>query len=313
MTTLLFSASAPWGPRWRATSAARLSAPRLEPNAGEDARSARKARSRPRHRAPRPPGPTSSARCSPTPPPSRPPRRAPNGLVAGLGPAAVWLDFSTVTPVRLAALRRDGEDAGSRLLRRPGGRKRPAGDRRDADDPRRRRPGRPREGRAGPRRRVARRSLRFGDVGQGSAMKLVNNLLFGVGLAAFGEALALAKSPRPPGEEATRVAPLDPVRRARTSRRRWEFLAAEPASPSRSSLASWRRTFGSPSRARGGAALPAVVDAARGVFERARNAGFGGKDMSHVVIASRREARTRKRTLPGRPDESRRARRGGDA
>ena len=116
----------------------------------------------------------------------------PDGLAAGLSTRMVWLDFSTVTPAdsrRFAALAKEkgadfcdlpvagsiGPAAEGTLTLLAGGdpavleRVKPLLD------------------------AVSRATEWCGPVGQGSALKLVNNLSYGVALAAFGEALALAR------------------------------------------------------------------------------------------------------------------------
>ena len=125
-----------------------------------------------------------------------------DGLVAGLSPGALWLDFSTVTPAASRSFAERARAAGARFCDVPvaGGVKAAAdgtikllagGDPADLES------GRPVFD------AVSRGVLRFGDVGQGSAMKLVNNLIFGVSLAAFGEALGLAKTLGLPEKETT--------------------------------------------------------------------------------------------------------------
>ena len=117
----------------------------------------------------------------------------PDGLVAGLSSGKIWLDFSTVTP---AASRRAAERArekGADFCDVP-----VAGSVKPATD------GTLKLLAGGDRAVLARakgvldavsaETVHFGGVGQGSAMKLVNNLMYGVTLAAFGEALALARS-----------------------------------------------------------------------------------------------------------------------
>src|SRR5450756_914035 len=125
----------------------------------------------------------------------------PDGLVAGLAPEKIWLDFSTVTP---EASRRAAEKAREKgadfcdvpvaglTLPATGTLKLLAG-----GDPAVLAKARP------VLDAVSRETLRFGDVGQGSAMKLVNNLMYGVTIAAFGEALSLAKQLGLPGKETT--------------------------------------------------------------------------------------------------------------
>src|SRR5512140_3677625 len=116
----------------------------------------------------------------------------PEGLVAGLAAGKVWLDFSTVSPddsCRFASLARargaafcDVPVAGSIAPAREGTLTVLAGGELAALE------------RAAPvLAAVSRHVERIGAVGSGSAMKLVNNLLFGMALSGFGEALALAR------------------------------------------------------------------------------------------------------------------------
>ena len=116
-----------------------------------------------------------------------------DGLVAGLSSGALWLDFSTVTPAASRSFAERARAANARFCDVPvaGGVKAAAdgtikllagGEPEDLER------GRPVFD------AVSKGVLRFGAVGQGSAMKLVNNLIFGVSLAAFGEALGLART-----------------------------------------------------------------------------------------------------------------------
>jgi 3-hydroxyisobutyrate dehydrogenase len=204
----------------------------------------------------------------------------PDGLLAGLGAGAVWLDFSTVTPF---ASRRFAAAAGSRgagfcdvpvagsvqaatdgtLTILAGG------------DPETLR-------RAGPvLAAVSQKVLRFGDVGQGSAMKLVNNLLFGVGLAAFGEALGLAKRLGLDDVQATEwllsVPALAPYVRLK-----WEFLKTDPGAVA-FRLALMQKDLRLAVESAGGSTAVPIVAAAQDHFARAASAGLGGKDMSAVI------------------------------
>jgi 3-hydroxyisobutyrate dehydrogenase-like beta-hydroxyacid dehydrogenase len=204
----------------------------------------------------------------------------PDGLVAGLQPGKIWLDFSTVTPAasrRAAALARErGADfcdvpvAGSVKPATDGTLKLLAG-----GDPAVLAKARPILD------AVSRETLRFGEVGQGSAMKLVNNLLFGVTLAAFGEALGLAKQLGLPEKETTgwllSIPAVSPYLKAKL-----DFLAAG-GEPAAFQLALMEKDLRLMVEAGGGSASAPVVDAARGDYERARNAGFGEKDFSHVL------------------------------
>jgi 3-hydroxyisobutyrate dehydrogenase-like beta-hydroxyacid dehydrogenase len=204
----------------------------------------------------------------------------PDGLVAGLGPGKIWLDFSTVTPEasRRAAekARAKGADfcdvpvAGSVKPATDGTLKLLAG-----GDPAVLAKAKP------VLDAVSSETLRFGNVGQGSAMKLVNNLLFGVTLAAFGEALGLAKKMGLPEKETTEwllsIPAVSPYLKAKM-----EFLT-QGGEPAAFQLALMEKDLRLMVEAGGGAAAAPVVDAARGDYERARNAGFGEKDFAHVL------------------------------
>lgn len=204
----------------------------------------------------------------------------PKGLAAGLGPEAVWLDFSTVTPYaarRFAAMAKargagfcDVPVAGSVQAAAEGSLTLLAG-----GDPETLR-------KAGSvLAAVSQKVLRFGGVGQGSAMKLANNLLFGVGLAAFGEALGLAKRLGLDDAQATEwllsVPALAPYVKTK-----WEFLKKDPAVVA-FRLALMQKDLRLAVESAGGDTALPVVAATRDVFARADAAGFGGRDMSAVI------------------------------
>ena len=204
----------------------------------------------------------------------------PDGLVAGLASGALWLDFSTVTPAAsrffaALAFARDARFcdvpvAGSVKPAAEGTVKILAGG--DAADLERARP---------VLDAVSKGVLRFGAVGQGSAMKLVNNLLFGVTLAAFGEALGLAKQLGLPEKETTEwllsIPSVSPYLKAKM-----DFLAAGGEPPA-FTLALMEKDLRLMVEAGGGPASAAVVEAARSDYERARKAGLGEKDFAHVL------------------------------
>jgi 3-hydroxyisobutyrate dehydrogenase len=123
--------------------------------------------------------------------------------------------------------------------------------------------------------------LHFGPVGQGSAMKLVNNLLFGVTLAAFGEALGLAKELGLPEKETTAwllsIPSVSPYLKAKM-----DFLAAG-GDPPAFTLSLMEKDLRLMVEAGGGPSKAPVVEAARADYERARKAGLGEKDFSHVL------------------------------
>jgi 3-hydroxyisobutyrate dehydrogenase-like beta-hydroxyacid dehydrogenase len=204
----------------------------------------------------------------------------PSGLVAGLSPGRIWLDFSTVTPAAsrhaAARAREKGADfcdvpvAGSVKPATDGTLKLLAG-----GDPLVLAKVKP------VLDAVSKETLRFGGVGQGSAMKLVNNLMYGVTVAAFGEALALAKSLGLPPEE-TRTWLLSIPSVSPYLKAKMDFLAAG-GEPAAFQLALMEKDLRLMVEAGGGAAAARVVDAARGDYERARAAGYGEKDFAHVL------------------------------
>ena len=184
----------------------------------------------------------------------------PDGLLAGLSTGALWLDFSTVTPAASRSFAARAREKGARFCDVPvaGGVKAAAdgtikilagGDAADLE-------------RGTPvLDAVAKGVLHFGAVGQGSAMKLVNNLLFGVSLAAFGEALGLARQLGLPEKETTdwllSVPSVSPYVKTKV-----EFLAAGGEPPA-FTLALMEKDLRLMVEAGGGPASAAVVDAAR--------------------------------------------------
>jgi len=204
----------------------------------------------------------------------------PDGLLAGLASGALWLDFSTVTPAASRSFAARAQTQNARFCDVPvAGSVKPAldgtlkilagGDSADLER------GRP------VLDAVSKGVLHFGAVGQGSAMKLVNNLLFGVTLAAFGEALGLAKQLGLPEKETTEwllsIPSVSPYLRAKM-----DFLAAGGEPPA-FALALMEKDLRLMVEAGGGPASAAVVEAARADYERARKAGLGEKDFSHVL------------------------------
>lgn len=204
----------------------------------------------------------------------------PDGLLAGLAAGALWLDFSTVTPAASRSFAAEAREKGAGFCDVPvaGGVKAAAdgtikilagGDAADLER------GTPVLG------AVAKGVLRFGAVGQGSAMKLVNNLLFGVSLAAFGEALGLARRLGLPERETTdwllSVPSVSPYVKTKV-----EFLAAGGEPPA-FTLALMEKDLRLMVEAGGGPESAAVVEAARSDYERARKAGLGEKDFAHVL------------------------------
>lgn len=204
----------------------------------------------------------------------------PDGLLAGLPPGSLWLDFSTVTPASSRASAARAREKGASFCDVPvaGGVKAAAdgtikilagGDEADLE-------------RARPvLDAVAKGVLHFGAVGQGSAMKLVNNLVFGVSLAAFGEALGLAKKLGLPEKETTEwllsIPSVPPYVRTKM-----DFLAAG-GDPPMFQLALMEKDLRLMVEAGGGPAQAPVVEAARSDYERARKAGLGATDFAHVL------------------------------
>ena len=204
----------------------------------------------------------------------------PDGLVAGLSGGKIWLDFSTVTPEASRQAARKARDKGSDFCDVPvAGSVKPATDGTlkllAGGDPLVLAKAKP------VLDAVSKETLRFGDVGQGSAMKLVNNLMYGVTVAAFGEALALAKSLGLPAEE-TRAWLLSIPSVSPYLKGKMDFLAAG-GEPAAFQLALMEKDLRLMVEAGGGPAAARGVDAARGDYERARNAGFGEKDFAHVL------------------------------
>jgi 3-hydroxyisobutyrate dehydrogenase-like beta-hydroxyacid dehydrogenase len=204
----------------------------------------------------------------------------PDGLVAGLSPGALWLDFSTVTPEASRRAAAKAREKGADFCDVPvAGSVKPAADGTlrllAGGDPAVLAKARP------VLDAVSSETLRFGNVGQGSAMKLVNNLMYGVTVAAFGEALGLAKSLGLPAKETRSwllsIPSVSPYLRAKM-----DFLA-EGGEPAAFQLALMEKDLRLMVEAGGGPAAAPVVDAARGDYERARNAGLGEKDFSHVL------------------------------
>ena len=203
-----------------------------------------------------------------------------NGLLAGAPPGALWLDFSTVSPAAsrffaACALEKgihfcDVPVAGSVKPAEEGTLKFLAGG--DEEDLARGKPVFDAVGKA---------VLRFGPVGHGSAMKLVNNLLFGVTLAGFGEALGLAKALGLPDKETTEwllsIPSVSPYLKAKM-----DFLE-KGGEPPAFQLSLMEKDLRLMVEAGGGPTSAPVVEAARADYERARKAGLGAKDFAHVL------------------------------
>src|SRR5512140_3427768 len=204
----------------------------------------------------------------------------PDGLLAGLSPGSLWLDFSTVTPAASRSFAARAKEKSAAFCDVPvaGGVKAAAdgtikilagGDPADLER------GRPVFD------AVSKGVLDFGAVGQGSAMKLVNNLGFGVALAAFGEALGLARKLGLPEKETTdwllSTPSISPYVKTKM-----EFLAAG-GEPPMFQLALMEKDLRLAVEAGGGPAGAAVVEAARADYGRARAAGLGERDFAHVL------------------------------
>ena len=204
----------------------------------------------------------------------------PDGLLAGLAPGALWLDFSTVTPAASRSFAARAQAQNARFCDVPvAGSVKPAVEGTlkilAGGDPANLERGKP------VLDAVSKGVLHFGAVGQGSAMKLVNNLLFGVTLAAFGEALGLARQLGLPEKETTdwllSIPCVSPYLKAKV-----DFLAAGGEPPA-FALALMEKDLRLMVEAGGGPAAAAVVEAARTDYERARKAGLGEKDFSQVL------------------------------
>ena len=203
-----------------------------------------------------------------------------DGFITGLSPGAVWLDFSTVTPYASRRFAAMAAGRGAAFCDVPvAGSVQPAADGTltllAGGDPEVLERARP------VLDAVAKATIRFGPVGQGSAMKLVNNLLFGVGLVAFGEALGLAGRLGLDDEQATAwllsVPALAPYVRTK-----WEFLRDGPDAVA-FRLALMQKDLRFAVESGGGDAFCPLVAAARDVFARAEAAGLGNRDMAAVI------------------------------
>ena len=202
----------------------------------------------------------------------------PDGLVAGLGPGKLWLDFSTVAPAdsrRYQAMARargtefcDVPVAGSVPAAKNGSLTILAGG--DHPDLEVARP---------ILDAVAQKVEWFGLVGQGSAMKLVNNLMYGVGLAAFGEALALAERLGLSEEKALAWLRTIPALPPYVLRKLDYWLAG--GEPPHFSVALMEKDLRLMAEA--GGEVMRVTAAARDDFRRARESGLGERDMAHVL------------------------------
>lgn len=203
-----------------------------------------------------------------------------DGLLAGLAPGALWLDFSTVTPEASRSFSAHAGEKGARFCDVP-----VAGGVKAADDGTIKilAGGDPADLERGMPvlDAVSKGVLHFGAVGQGSAMKLVNNLGFGVALAAFGEALGLAKKLGLPEKETTdwllSIPSVSPYVKTKM-----EFLAAGGEPPA-FKLSLMEKDLRLAVEAGGGLSSTAVVEAARADYARARTAGLGDKDFAHVL------------------------------
>ena len=201
-----------------------------------------------------------------------------DGLAAGLRPGAVWLDFSTVAPEdsrRYAALARasgaafcDVPVAGSLGPARDGTLTVLAGGEPAALE------------RAEPvLRAVASHVERVGPVGYGSALKLVNNLLFGFALAGIGEALSLADSLGLDLQATARWLLASPAT-APYVRTKYDFLAAG-GEPAQFALRLAAKDFTLAAGAAKGA-LPISASVAK-AFQEAAASGLGDRDFSFIV------------------------------
>jgi 3-hydroxyisobutyrate dehydrogenase-like beta-hydroxyacid dehydrogenase len=204
----------------------------------------------------------------------------PDGLVAGLSPGKIWLDFSTVTPEASRRAAKSAGEKGADFCDVPvAGSVKPAtegtlkllagGD------------GAVLEKAKDVLAAVSQETLHFGPVGQGSAMKLVNNLMYGVTVSAFGEALALAKALGLPAERTRAwllsIPAVSPYLKAKA-----DFLDAGGEPPA-FQLSLMEKDLRLAVEAGGSTANTAIVEAARSDYERARKSGLGEKDFAHVL------------------------------
>lgn len=202
----------------------------------------------------------------------------PDGLVAGLSPGSVWLDFSTVAPAdsRRYASQAHGRGASfcdvpvagsvpqaveGSLVVFAGGDDRALADARPVLDA------------------VSRLVERFGPVGQGSAMKLVNNLAFLSGLVGFAEALALAERTGIGAERAAGFLLGSPLVAPYLSVK-YDFVAG-PAEPAHFSIALAEKDLRLAVET-AGRTLPGA-EALHAVLQAAKAAGFAGADVGHAL------------------------------
>jgi 3-hydroxyisobutyrate dehydrogenase-like beta-hydroxyacid dehydrogenase len=201
-----------------------------------------------------------------------------DGFLAGLKRGALWCDFSTVRPEdsrRFAALASetgaafcDVPVAGSIVPARDGTLTILAGG--DPADLERAKP---------LTDAVSKAVLHFGPVGAGSAMKLANNLMFGIALVGLGESLRLAKENGLDVAAVLRWLESTPAMPA-YAKTKLEYLRAggePPYFPVRLMEKDLRLMVDA-----GGSDMR-VTEAARQAFRNAREDGLGDEDFSHVI------------------------------
>jgi len=203
-----------------------------------------------------------------------------DGLLAGLAAGAVWLDFSTVTPYASRRFAASAASRGALFCDVPvAGSVKPAAEGTltilAGGDPEALEKARP------VLDAVGTRTIRFGEVGKGSAMKLVNNLLFAVGLALFGEARSLAARLGLDEAQATEWLLSVPAV-APYVRTKWEGFRADPDAVA-FRLALMHKDLRLALESAGGEALLPLVAATAGLFARAEAAGLGARDMAAVI------------------------------
>lgn len=200
----------------------------------------------------------------------------PDGFLAALASGAVWIDFSTVAPAdsrRFAAWARergagfcDVPVAGSIPAATAGTLGLLAGG--DAATLARVRP---------VLDAVGNRLVPVGEVGQGSALKLANNLMFGVSMAAFAEALALAVHLGVPQKEAADWL----LQGSPYLRFKYDYFLATGGTPAQFTASLMKKDFDL-ALAAAGRELPAAAGAASDVAQAAAG-GHGDEDVTWII------------------------------
>ena len=187
------SASAPWAAAWRCASSALATRGRLQPHRGQGRAARRRRHEARRSRAGSPRRRTWSSAWSPITGALAAIAHGADGVIAGSGPGATWVEMSTVSPGACARARRhSSRRRGRDLPRRPGA---PAASSRSSraslDHGRRRRGGAGARAPVSARHRPHRHPRR--PRGLAVTMKIATNLGLAVQMLAFSEAVLLAE------------------------------------------------------------------------------------------------------------------------